>query len=286
MIVLGGSSMHKGANGWTGGRAIGCLPALTGTLGIPGGGSGPRHGSAVPGQGLASIVAEDRRPPGRYVPNQMVRITEALLDGRVRAMLLFGTDMLSSYADARRVAEGLERADLVVSYDLFMNDTARRVADVVLPATAWLEELGCKSTDTHLYLTPKVLEPPASPSPLAFRQGRTLTQFHGFYDHGRALPTLANADPEPYLWIAPADAAARAIADGASIRIHNERGEFHARARVTEKIPTGTVWMRDGWEGLNRLTSGDAAIPDEAVDLFGFSGGQAAFDAMVDVAPA
>ena len=55
---------------------------------------------------------------------------------------------------------------------------------------------------------------------------------------------------------------------------------------MTEKIPAGTVWMRDGWEGLNRLTSGDAAIPDEAVDLFGFSGGQAAFDAMVDVAPA
>src|SRR5438445_2020295 len=312
MIVLGGSSMHKGANGWTAGRAIGCLPALTGNLGIPGGGFGPRHGSAVHGQGLASIVAEERRPPGRYVPNQMVRITEALLDGRVRAMLLFGTDMLSSYADAGRVAEGLERADLVVSYDLFMNDTARRVADVVLPATAWLEELGCKSPNRHLYLMPKVLEPPvrtrpvagvpkelasrlggddvhrwesdegpinaildhpatghatvaalraedgiralrishvaysdrkfhtpsgkvefssdrarsfglpalpvyveppASPYPLAFRQGRTLTQFHGFYDHGRALPTLANADPEPYLWIAPADAAARAIAD-------------------------------------------------------------------------
>src|SRR5437667_12896 len=330
MIVLGGSSMHKGANGWTGGRAIGCLPALTGNLGIPGGGFGPRHGSAVHGQGLASIVAEERRPPGRYVPNQMVRITEALLDGRVRALLLFGTDMLSSYADAGRVAEGLERADLVVSYDLFMNDTARRFADVVLPATAWLEELGCKSTNTHLYLMPKVLEPPgetrpvawvlkalasrlgvddfypwesdegpinaildhpatghatvaalraedgiralrishvaypdrkfhtpsgkvefssdrarsfglpalpvyveppASPYPLAFRQGRTLTQFHGFYDHGRALPTLANADPEPYLCIAPADPAARAIADGAAIKIHNERGEFHARAR-------------------------------------------------------
>src|SRR5438445_3738653 len=28
MIVLGGSSMHKGANGWTAGRAVACLPAL------------------------------------------------------------------------------------------------------------------------------------------------------------------------------------------------------------------------------------------------------------------
>jgi hypothetical protein len=53
---------------------------------------------------------------------------------------------------------------------------------------------------------------------------------------------------------------------------------------VTERIPPGTVWMRDGWEGLNRLTSGAPAIPDEAVDTFYFAAGQAAFDAMVEVA--
>jgi hypothetical protein len=44
--------------------------------------------------------------------------------------------------------------------------------------------------------------------------------------------------------------------------------------------------MRDGWAGLNRLTAGGPCIPDEAVDLFAFSAGQAAFDAMVDVASA
>jgi predicted molibdopterin-dependent oxidoreductase YjgC len=71
--------------------------------------------------------------------------------------MLLGTDMLSSYADAGNLAEGLAHTDLLVSYDLFMNDTARRFADVVLPATAWLEELGCKSTNTHLYLMPKAL---------------------------------------------------------------------------------------------------------------------------------
>jgi hypothetical protein len=44
--------------------------------------------------------------------------------------------------------------------------------------------------------------------------------------------------------------------------------------------------MRDGWLGLNDLTSGRAVLPDEAVEAFGFSGGQAAFDAAVEVAPA
>jgi hypothetical protein len=41
--------------------------------------------------------------------------------------------------------------------------------------------------------------------------------------------------------------------------------------------------MRDGWAGLNDLTSGAPAIPDAAVDVFGFSGGQASFEARVEV---
>src|SRR5207244_1131062 len=93
---------------------------------------------------------------------------------------------------------------------------------------------------------------PSSPLPLTLRTGRTLTHFHSFSDHGRALPSLAKADPEPELWIAPADAQARGVTDGVTIRIHNERGDMKARARVTSRIPSGTVWMRDGWDGLNR----------------------------------
>ena len=383
MILLGGSSMHKGSYGWQAGRAIACLPAVTGNLGIPGGGFGPRHGASSHGQALANIFATERRPPGRYIPNQMSRITEALLDGSVRVLFLLGTNMLSSFADAGRVAQGLDRAELVVSHDLFMNDTARQFADVILPATAWLEELGCKSTNTHLYLMPKILEPagetwpltrilrelahrlgvkdffpwetdegpidalldhpatghatvaalraeggiralrishvahpdrnfptpsgkiefyseramwlglPALPVytppartdryPLSFRQGRTLTHFHSFYDQGRALPTLARLDPEPVLWISRPDAAARDLDDGAPVRVFNAQGEFRARAQVTDLLPAGTVWMHDGWSGLNRLTSGQPSLPDEAVDTFTFAAGQASFDALVEV---
>ncbi len=128
--------------------------------------------------------------------------------------------------------------------------------------------------------------PAASPFPLTLQQGRTLTHFHGFYDHGRALPTLARAEPEPVLWISPDDAGARGVKDGEAIRIHNGRGHMHARARVTEKIQAGVVWMRDGWAGLNDLTSGAPVVADAAVDAFhalGFSGGQATFDARVEV---
>jgi anaerobic selenocysteine-containing dehydrogenase len=127
-------------------------------------------------------------------------------------------------------------------------------------------------------------EPSTSVYPLALSQGRTLTHFHSFYDHGRALPTLAQLDPAPCLWMSLGDAAARGVQDGASIRIFNARGTCQARAHVTDRILPGSVWMRDGWEGINNLTSGQPALPDTAVDLFPFSAGQATFETMVEVA--
>jgi anaerobic selenocysteine-containing dehydrogenase len=321
------------------------------------------------------------------MPNQMSGVIAALREGRLTNMLLLGTNMLSSFADAGAVAEGLARTRLVVSYDLFLTETARRFADVVLPATAWLEELGCKSAYTHLYLMEPALVPsgearsaywflkqlaerigldgfhpwadeeamvnaildhpctghatvaslraqggigklnishvanpdlvfdtpsrkiefdsgvaerlglPALPTwdghgtkaqpdfPLVLTQGRTLAHFHGFYNNGRELPTLARRESEPGLWISPADAAVRNLTNGAAIRIYNQRGELRARARVTDQVPTGTVWMRDGWPGLNTLTDGAPVLPDAAVDVFAFSAGQASFDARVEVAP-
>jgi anaerobic selenocysteine-containing dehydrogenase len=316
-------------------------------------------------------------------------VTAALRDGCIHNLLLMGTNMSSSFADSGAVAEGLARTRLVVSYDLFLNDTARRFADVVLPSTAWLEELGCKMTHTHLYLMEPALPPAgearslnwlikelaerlnldgfypwgteealvdaildhpctghatvaslrerdgigalnishvayptldfdtpsrkiefysaraealgliplptfAGPAPidaatakaypLALTQGRTLTHFHSFYNNGSELPTLARREREPQLWLAPVDARARRIEDGAAIRVFNARGSLSARAHVTERMSQGAVWVRDGWIGLNQLTGGSAVLPDHAVDIFTFSAGQSSFDAWVEVA--
>lgn len=389
MIVLGGSSMHKGDNGWQASRAIACLPGLTGNVGMPGAGFGPRHGASAHGRGLANVTESQRRNAGTALPNQMAGVIEALRDGRIANLLLMGSNMLSSFADSARVAEGLDRTRLVLSYDLFLNDTARRFADVVLPSTAWLEELGCKSAFTHLYLMEPALAPagearsaalvmrgladrlglhdyfpweseealldaildhPATghatvaslraqggmgelrishvanptldfdtpsrkiefysedaarlglpplpdwpipqvpeasaPYPLTLTQGRTLAHFHGFYNNGQALPTLARREAEPRVWISIADAASRGVAEGAAIRVFNARGELAARAHVTERIPAGTLWLRDGWPGLNALTDSASVLPDAAVDRFGFSAGQSTFNARVEVSAA
>lgn len=384
MILVGGASMHKNAHGWEAARAISCLPPLTGKLGKPGAGFGPRHAGMPNGYGFADITNAAARPPGRYVPTQMSSIIDAFENGDVRALLLFGSDFATSFADAARVRAGLAKMDLVVSHDLFMHDTARRHADIILPGTTWLEDLGAKATATHLYLMDRILEPAgearsmtrivrelaerldiegfypwaedgghldavldhpatghatvaslrerggvaaldvspvahpdhryATPSgkveffseraaaagvaplptftprapdggALELRTGRTINHFHAFYDAGRALPSLARRDKRPELWIAPTDAAGRGIGDGAPIAVLNERARFEAHAKVTDRVPPGTVWIHDGWPGLNDLTEGRGVLPDAATALFPFSTGQSAFDAFVEVEP-
>ena len=380
MIVLGGSSMHKGDNGWQAARAVSCLPALTGDFGRPGGGLGPRHGAVS--HGLANLNANVARSPGNYIPNQMPDIAAAMSSGQLKVLLLLGSNIVSSFADAGHISEGLDRMDTIVCVDLFMNETARRFADVVLPGTAWLEELGFKATNTHLYLMERALEREGearpvyeilaalanslgladyfpwgsleevldtildhpttghatvaslranggfvplnvphvayadrkfdSPSgriefyssrakqlglpplpihqaghvpdyPLTLSFGRTLTHYHSFYDEGQALPTLARHNTDPRLWISRADADARQLSDGDAIKIYNERGEFGARAHVTDDVRPGVVWIRDGWVGLNHLTSGKPVVTGDALSLFPFSVGQSNYGARVEI---
>ena len=382
MILLGGSSIYKDQNGWQASRAVSCLPPLTGKSGKPGSGLGPRHAAMSHGFATQHILNFEARPPGDYIPNQMSTILDAITAGRIRAFLLLGTNMLSSYADATRMERGLAQMDMIVCHDLFMNDMSRQYADIMLPATAWLEDTGVKGTQTHLYLMEQALAPagearsmtalikdlaerleidgfypwesgnghidavldhpstghvsvaslraqggigelnishvayidhryatpsgkvefyseqaaqhglpalpdyqarPASGFPLELRNGRMLTHFHAFYDHGRALPSIDKLEDGPTLWISNTDATERGLTSGMSIRIHNERGECDALARVTDDIPPGTVWMHDGWPGFNYLTSGGKCIPDSAVNMFPFSTGQAAYDARVEV---
>jgi len=393
MIVLGGSSMFKHRSGWEASRAIACLPALTGQLGIPGGGFGPRHRAFVHADGQTDVQEIARRPPGNYIPNHMASIAQALFAGRIDVFFLLGSNILSSFSDASTLEKHFEHVGLVVAYDIFMNETIRRVADLILPGTIWLEELGLKDTASHIYLMERALQPEGearplmrilrdlagtlaiteffpwkdeeeylntllapqraadgrsltieqlrqrggcwqksslshvaypdhrfhTPSgkaefwseraqnaglsplptytplqsdtgearyPLIFRQGRTITAFHAFYDEGRALPSLKRANGEPELWIHPTDAQQRAIATGSLVQIYNERGNIRAKAKVTGAIQPGVTWMRDGWFGVNSLTNGEPALAPLASDLidpYMIPGGQTAFDAMVEV---
>ncbi|HEX2911107.1 MAG TPA: molybdopterin-dependent oxidoreductase [Chloroflexia bacterium] len=394
MIVMGGSSMFKHRQGWEASRAIACLAGLTGQLGIAGGGFGPRHRSFTRADSFANLQARESRPPGHYIPSHMPSMLKALVDGKLDVLFLLGTNMLSSFSEAGQLEQGLDKVNLVVACDIFMNETIRRQADLVLPGTIWLEEIGIKDTASHIYLMdqalpragealsiPEILRELArrlklegyypwqdheaylnallqpqhdedgqtltvaklrelggywqksglshiaypdrkfhtpsgkiefyseraaqvgldplpgytSPAvegvktleyPLTFRQGRSLTAFHSFYDEGQALPSLAKANPFPQVWLHPVEAESRGIETGQAVLIYNERGKMEAVARVTEDVLPGMVWMRDGWVGINRLTSGRAALSTLASELtewLGLPGGQASYEAQVEI---
>jgi anaerobic dimethyl sulfoxide reductase subunit A len=62
--------------------------------------------------------------------------------------------------------------------------------------------------------------------------------------HGNQ-PILSRADSDD-VWINTADAAARGIADGRTVRVFNARGETRLPARVTDRIAPGVVSIKEG----------------------------------------
>jgi len=66
----------------------------------------------------------------------------------------------------------------------------------------------------------------------------------------REVPTCKVTGPDGYkyepLWMNPRDAAARGIANGEVVKIHNERGGVLGGAYVTERMMPGVVYMDHG----------------------------------------
>jgi anaerobic dimethyl sulfoxide reductase subunit A len=56
---------------------------------------------------------------------------------------------------------------------------------------------------------------------------------------------MEEADPQ-VMWISPRDAAARGIADGARVRVFNDRGALVIPARVTRRVRPGVVAIPQG----------------------------------------
>jgi len=137
-------------------RAVLCLIAISGNVGIKGGG-------AIWGEALDwnyDLCAAERRPEAPYPPNNFNAVDKALEEEKIDTLLVVGGNPLSQWPDINRMKKLLGRLGLVVVYDLFLNHTAREVGDIVLPATCWLEELGLRTSNTRIYLMEKALEPP------------------------------------------------------------------------------------------------------------------------------
>ena len=72
--------------------------------------------------------------------------------------------------------------------------------------------------------------------------------------------SLQERDPELYLEMNPLDAAQLKVANGDLVVVSTRRGQAEARARITEKVLPGMVFMPFHYHGTNLLTS-DALDP-------------------------
>lgn len=87
------------------------------------------------------------------------QIVEAIHDGKIRGMYLFGEEMGLVDSNINHVQAAFEKLDFFVVQDLFLTRTAR-FADVVLPAAPSLEKDGTfTNTERRIQRFYKVLEP-------------------------------------------------------------------------------------------------------------------------------
>ena len=138
-VIRAGWGLERNRNGGSAVAAIIALPAVAGKLGVRGGGYTMSNGDATWGVSPAAAIAEP--VPARREIN-MSQIAVALREARdPRIEMLFGYNCnpVATAPDQGALIEELARDDLfVVVHEQVMTDTAR-LADVVLPATAFLE---------------------------------------------------------------------------------------------------------------------------------------------------
>ena len=91
-------------------------------------------------------------------------------------------------------------------------------------------------------------------------------------------------DAEPELMIHPADAAARDVTDGMPVTVHNDRGRFVGKARVSDAVRQGVVWAPSIW--WTKL-AGDGANANDTTSQreTDLGHGPVFYDNLVEVSP-
>jgi anaerobic selenocysteine-containing dehydrogenase len=136
-VIRCGWGQERNRNGGNATLAVLALPAVGGKFGVRGGGYAMSNTSAW---GITRNWVPAEEPPTRIVNmNQLGRALTEYDDPPVKMLFVYNSNAAVTSPDQARVLRGLEREDLfTVVFDQVMTDTAR-YADVLLPATTFLE---------------------------------------------------------------------------------------------------------------------------------------------------
>ena len=99
-----------------------------------------------------------KREPGMKIPEMF----DAAVEGRLKAMYIFGEDVAQTDPDTAHVTHALESLDFLVCQDIFENETTK-FADVILPASSFLEKTGTfTNAERRVQLVEAANDPPGA----------------------------------------------------------------------------------------------------------------------------
>ena len=159
-VIRCGWGLERNRNGGNAALAVLALPAVAGKFGVRGGGYTMSNSGAWSVDANALVDAPE--PATRVVNmNQLGRALTEYTDPPIQMLFIYNCNPAVTMPDQNRVIEGLKRDDLfTVVFDQVLTDTARW-ADVVLPATTFLEHYDIAKAygPISLQLVQPVIEP-------------------------------------------------------------------------------------------------------------------------------
>ena len=161
-VIRLGWGTERNRNGGSAIAALLALPAIAGKFGVRGGGYTMSNGDAR--WGLSPDAASEEPATATRVVNmsELPNALRTLREPRVECLFVYNCNPVATAPDQRAVIEQLARDDLfVVVHDQVMTDTCQ-LADVVLPATAFLEHRDIRRGygTMRLFDSPAVATPP------------------------------------------------------------------------------------------------------------------------------
>ena len=172
-----------------GGREVGYL-----SLGLPG------QRAVINEAGRRFIEELWGLPAGRIQPKpgpDTVTMFRRMAEGAIRACWIICTNPVASVANRDSVIAGLEKAELVITQDAFLDTETNRYADILLPGALWAEAEGVMiNSERNLTLMQKAIEPPGEALPdwqivarvaceMGFAEGFSYTSAEEIFDEIR-----------------------------------------------------------------------------------------------------
>lgn len=168
-LVRCGWGLERNRNGGSAAAAVLALPAVGGKFGVRGGGCSMSN-SAAWGIKAAAWMDDTPEPQTRLINmNHLGRALTEYNRPPVNMLFVYNCNPLATMPDQARVLKGLERQDLfTVVYEQVVTDTAR-YADVLLPATTFVEhyDIAKGYGPITLQLVNRVIEPVGEARPNA-----------------------------------------------------------------------------------------------------------------------